>query len=214
MANQLKTSENSQFLAMIRGGQIEYSPVLVEAIRAQDDAPDASRLPYLPRAVVAEARQTAEAMEAKYLAAPEPEELRDFLVKLHQSLNAIAVKPLDQETLGLRIAAAQMALEDSPCCAFGDGFARACFKRFKWMPTPAELLELAEERAAEWKRKISKVRLIVTHDNGKRFTLGYAPPPEDDATEPLQLTSEQSDQLQRQLSSTLSRFKSKRTAME
>lgn len=210
MANQLQNTKNSQFPAMIRGDRIEYSDALVKAIQDQADAPDASRLPYLPRAVVAEARQTAEAMEAKYLSPPEAAELRDFLVKLHQSLNAIAVKPLDQETLKLRIAAAQMALEDAPCCAFGDGFAKACFSRFKWMPTPAELLELASDRAAEWRQKISKVRLIVTHDTGKKFTLGYAPPPEEDLAEPLQLTSEQSNQLQQQLDTTLGRFKTKR----
>lgn len=49
----------------------------------------------------------------------------------------------------------------------------------------------------------------MTHDNGKRFTLGYAPT-EYEAAETLQLTSEQSDQLQQKLDDTLGRFQTKR----
>ncbi|MCX5615369.1 hypothetical protein NQF87_00015 [Bombella sp. TMW 2.2559] len=213
MDNQLTVTGESRFPTMIRGGKIEFSPGLLKAIEQQTDAPDASHLPYLPRAVVAEARKAAEAIEAKFLSPAEPAELREFLVTLHHSLNAIAIKPLDRETLELRVAAAQMTLEDAPRCAFGDKFAKACFARFKWMPTPADFLELANELAEEYRAKVTKVRLIVTHDAGKRFTLGYAPPLEHEPTEPPQLTRDQEETLRSARKGVNDEIKTKREAM-
>lgn len=162
---------------------ITYSPELLAAIETEKKHPDPSDLPYLPRAVVAEARQVAEAMAGRYLTPLEPDALRIFMEDLHDTLNTVVCNPTDADTLAIRVTAACMVLAEIPRRVFHDEFIRACLSRFRFMPAPAELLAVAEELAQEWRNRIAQVRLIVTHDEGKRFTLGYAPP-QDDEPEP------------------------------
>lgn len=201
-----------QNTAVSTAHQIEFSEALLAAIKQQAEHPDPSCAPYLPRAVVAEARQAAEAMEHRYLAPLEAPALHAFIENLLDTLNACVRNPLDGDTLAIRARSCCLILADIPRRVFRDEFVTTCLKRCKFMPSPADFLEMAEEAAQTWREKTAQVKLIVTHDAGKRFTLGYAPPPEDDATEALRLTSEQSDQLQRQLDDTLGRFRSKREA--
>lgn len=200
----------SQNTAVSMNSQIEFSKALVKAIKAQSEHPDPSCAPYLPRAVVAEAREKAEAMKRRYLAPLEAPALHAFVENLLDTLNACVRNPLDGDTLTIRVRSCCLILAEIPRRVFRDEFVTTCLKRCKFMPSPADLLELAEEAAQTWRDKTAQVKLIVDHDQGKKFTLGYAPPPEEDLAEPLQLTSEQSNQLQQQLDTTLGRFKSKR----
>ena len=196
-SNIMKKSRNSIVSTL---PQIKFSEELTAAIKAEATHPDPSSAPYLPRAVVTEARQVAEAMTGQYFTPLEPDALRDFIEDLYDTLNAIVCNPTDSDTLAIRVTAACMVLAEIPRRVFHDEFIRTCLSRFRFMPAPAELLAVAEELAQEWRKKIAQVRLIVTHDESKRFTLGYPPSRE---SELLQLSSERSDQLQQQLDDAL-----------
>lgn len=199
-----------QNTAVSTAHQIEFSAALLAAIKAQSEHPDPSYAPYLPRSVVAEARQAAEAMERRYLAPLEATALHDFVENLLDTLNACVRNPLDGDTLAIRVRSCCLILANIPRRVFRDEFVRTCLKCCKFMPSPADLLEMAEEAAQIWRDKTAQVKLIVAHDTGKRFTLGYAPPPEDDATEELQRTREKAKKLQQSLDDTLGQFKIKR----
>lgn len=198
-----------QNTAVSTAHQIEFSEALLAAIKQQSQHPDPSCAPYLPRAVVTEAREKALAMESRYLAPLDATALHDFVEDLLDTLNACVRNPLDGDTLTIRVRSCCLILAEIPRRVFRDEFVTTCLKRCKFMPSPADLLEMAEEAAQPWREKTAQVKLIVTHDQNKKFTLGYAPPEYEDA-EPLQLTSEQSEQLQRRLDDTLGRFRSKR----
>lgn len=202
-------AQKPQNKAISTAVKIDCSEALVAAIREQSEASDASLLPYLPRSVVAEARRVSDEMRVAYLAPLPAAALREFVTNLHETLNCVVCNPTDHETLQVRISATCAVLADTPRRVLGDDLTNACLARFKFLPAPAELRELADDMAEKWRDSAAKLRLIALHDEAKRFTLGYAPP-EDDPAETPQLTSEQSQTLGGALDGTLGRFKSKR----
>lgn len=160
---------------------VRFSDALVAAVKTEKNAHDATILPYLPRAVVHEAHAVAQAMQARYLAAPTTDELRNFLSDLYDALNASVRNPADERALSIRVGIACSVLADVPRVVLSGEFERFCFARCKFLPSPADMLEMAEDYAKPWRDKTTRVQMIITHDRCKRFKLG--PPPEETKTQ-------------------------------
>lgn len=154
---------------------VRFSSALIAAVQQEKNAYNAVALPYFPRAIINEAQAVTDAMETRYLSAPTPDELRNFVSDLYDALNASVRNPTDERTLSVRAGIACTVLADAPRVVLGAEFERFCFARCKFLPSPADLLELAKEYAQPWREKTAQVRLIVTNDACKRFTQGLPP---------------------------------------
>lgn len=160
---------------------IFYSCALREALTQEKNAQDASRLPYFPRFVLDEAKSTLETAHRTYLSPPRPEQLRHFVTDLYDALNIIVRNPASTKELKVRTGITCQVLADVPRLVLSKEFHTLCFSRCKFLPAPADVLELVDEFTKPWREKVNAIKLLISHDQCKRFTLGKAPPLDDES---------------------------------
>lgn len=184
------------------------SAPLRQALEHEREARDAERLPYWPRTVVHEAERQMLRLDREFLSPVAQEELQEFIRDLYDALNVIVRNPTSDRSLSVRAGIACGVLLGVPRVVVSQEFQNFCFKNCKFLPAPADLLELANTFTGTWKEEISRVKLIVTRDACKRFTLGAAPPGDGEKSD----MSEQSKNFaaQRERDNILSFFPSQR----
>lgn len=158
--------------------KITCSPELLHALEQQSVSNMPSTLPYLPRAVVQEAHDVAEALKARYLTPPAPQRLREFISELFDALNASVRNPTDNRALSVRVGITCRILADIPSCVLCEDFLTVCFSECKFLPAPADILEMARKFSQTYRDKVAKLKLVGTFDKLKIYTLGHQPPEE------------------------------------
>ncbi|MXV44348.1 hypothetical protein GS501_04715 [Saccharibacter sp. 17.LH.SD] len=86
---------------------------------------------------------------------------RRQLENLYLQLGAIVSNPPIPERMLPWLEASVMITEDIPSVAWGTELAKQAMRRFKFMPTPAEIYTLLEERAQENRNKRAILQLFI-----------------------------------------------------